>query len=83
MYRFGQVLKEIRESFNYTQQEVTLLLGSNGDIPGLSTETLRRIENGMVIPKFETLELLSSVYKQDLNALFLNTEYMIILLFTK
>lgn len=44
MYRFGQALKEIRESFNYTQQEVTLLLGSNGDIPGLVLKHLEELK---------------------------------------
>lgn len=70
-YKFGQTLRNLRHRFNYTQKDVTLLLSMDGTTPGLSTETLRRIEGGKVVPSFETLELLSTVYKQDLNALFL------------
>lgn len=62
--KFGQDVKEIRVGLCLTQKEASLLSGVN-------TETIRRIEAGKVIPKFETLDYLSTVYKQDLNRLFL------------
>lgn len=62
---FGKTLENIRKKLGFTQNYVSTLSGIN-------SETLRRIENGKVIPKFETLEFLSNAYKQDLNALFLN-----------
>lgn len=71
MYKFGQAIRKERKNLCLTQKEVTFLAGVNNDIPGLSVETLRRIEGGKVIPKFETLELLSTVYKKDLNSLIL------------
>ncbi len=56
---FGQALKQVRLSLGYTQQDVR----SN---TGISCDTLRRIENGLVIPRYETLEYLSYFYKVDL-----------------
>lgn len=61
---FGKTVKNIRQDLSLTQKEVSLKSGVN-------CETIRRIENGKVIAKFETLELLSNVYKQDLNSIFL------------
>lgn len=43
----------------YTQLDVSQLCGINRD-------TIRRIEQGDCIPRYDTLELLSSVYKVDL-----------------
>lgn len=62
--KFGETLKYIRKELSFTQSVVSSLSGIN-------TETLRRIEGGKVLPKFETLEVLSIIYKQDLNNLFL------------
>ena len=56
---FGENLRKIREACQLTQASVSVLCGVNRD-------TLRRIEQGLVIPKCETLELLSEVYKTDL-----------------
>lgn len=56
---FGKELKQIRLSSNLTQAKVKMITGLNED-------TIRRIENGLVVPKYETLELLSNVYKTDL-----------------
>ena len=56
---FGIELRSIRQKNGYTQNYVKELTGVNED-------TLRRIENGTVIPKYETLEILSSLYKTDL-----------------
>lgn len=61
---FGETLQKIRKDLCLTQNDVSLLSGIN-------SETIRRIESGKVIPKFETLEFLSAIYKQDLNVLFL------------
>lgn len=56
---FGENLRKIREACQLTQASVSILCGVNRD-------TLRRIEQGLVIPKCETLELLSEVYQTDL-----------------
>lgn len=62
--KFGETLQKMRKDLNLTQVEVAFSSGIN-------VETIRRIEAGKVIPRFETLEFLSNVYKQDLNSLFL------------
>jgi len=56
---FGQAIKELRKNNRMTQKDVSSQVGINED-------TLRRIENGYVIPKYETLEILSQLYKYDL-----------------
>lgn len=56
---FGLQLKKLRDTNGYSQTDVQSLCGINPD-------TLRRLENGYTIPKYETLELLSQVYKVDL-----------------
>ena len=56
---FGVELKRLRELNSLTQIDVQVLCGINPD-------TLRRIENGYVIPRYETLEILSDLYKVDL-----------------
>ncbi|WP_353892803.1 helix-turn-helix transcriptional regulator [Proteinivorax hydrogeniformans] len=61
---FGQYLRELRGKLRLSQSDVY-------DFSGVSEKTLRRIEAGKVIPKFETLEALSSIYKEDLNLLLL------------
>lgn len=65
---FGKAVKSIRKALDLTQEDVSSLSGVN-------SQTIRRIENGKVIPKFETLNFLSPIYKQDLSSLFL--EYRI------
>lgn len=52
-------LRRLRLSLKLTQHKVSI-------VSGLNEDTLRRIENGKVIPKFETLEILSQIYKYDL-----------------
>lgn len=59
---FGLELRRIRKSSRLTQTKVK-------DMTGLNEDTLRRIEKGLVIAKYETLELLSVAYKTDLLAL--------------
>ncbi|WP_350342991.1 transcriptional regulator [Proteinivorax tanatarense] len=61
---FGQYLRDLREKLRLSQSDVC-------DLSGVSEKTLRRIEAGKVLPKFETLEILSSIYKKDLNLLLL------------
>ncbi len=56
---FGLELKRLRLLNGLTQADVQGLSGMNPD-------TLRRIENGYTIPKYETLEILSDLYKADL-----------------
>lgn len=55
----GLALRDIRNSLRLSQLDVKNKTGINED-------TLRKIENGLVIPKYETLEILSTVYKCDL-----------------
>lgn len=59
------------ETFRKKREELGLTLKNVSDSSGVNCETIRRIEYGKVIPKFETLEFLSTIYKQDLNSLFL------------
>jgi transcriptional regulator with XRE-family HTH domain len=61
---FGEELKNIRKSLNLTQKDVAEQISINID-------TLRKIENGKVMPRQETLELLSIVFKKDLNEILL------------
>ncbi len=61
---FGKKLCKLRQALGFSQDEVARLSSVN-------IQTLRRIENGKVIPKQETLEFLSPVYKIDLNNLLL------------
>lgn len=56
---FSKKLKSIRNSLGYSQSEVSEKTGINSD-------TLRRLENGMSIPRFDTLEVLSLFYKENL-----------------
>lgn len=56
---FGDKLKELRRDLGYSQRDLERQ-------SGISSDTLRRIEKGEVIPRYETLELLSSLYKEDL-----------------
>lgn len=57
---FGNHLKEIRKSLNLTQKDVKSYIHVNED-------TLRKLESGDSFPKIETLDMLSLVYKRDLN----------------
>lgn len=59
---FSKKLKSIRNSLGYSQSEVAEKTGVNSD-------TLRRLENGLSIPRFDTLEVLSLFYKENLTIL--------------
>lgn len=63
MSSLGTYLKNIRNGMNFTQSEVA-------DLANINIETLRRIENGKVTPKYETIEILSIVYREDLMSVF-------------
>lgn len=56
---FGKQLRQIRKSLGYSQNDVNALCGINRD-------TLRRIEGGESLPRYDTLETLSGIYKADL-----------------
>lgn len=62
---FGKKVCKIRNNLNYTQKDVS-------ELSTLTIETLRKIENGKILPRHITLELLSSALKKDLNQLILN-----------
>ncbi len=62
---FGRKVREIRNIYKYTQKDIF-------EVTAITTETMRKIENGKVIPNQITLELLSSVLKEDINQLLLN-----------
>lgn len=62
---FSSRLKEIRKSLGFTQDNV--VTGT-----GLSGETLRKLENGLVVPRYDTIEMLSLFYKTDLQAVLNN-----------
>lgn len=57
--QFGKHLRQIRQSSRLTQAEVAKQAG-------LSRDTIRRIELGEVVVRFDTLVLLSEIYKRDL-----------------
>lgn len=63
---FGNTIRQIRKSFNFTQTEIYIQTG-------VSIETQRNLENGIRIVSIETLNKLSYVYKKDL--LILLTRY--------
>lgn len=56
---FGDMIKKHRYKLNMNQKMVSIL-------SGVSINTLREIENGRVIPKIETLNYLSPIYKINL-----------------
>jgi transcriptional regulator with XRE-family HTH domain len=56
---FGMILKKIRKGLGYSQSDVKNFIGVNED-------TIRRIESGYGLPRYDTLELLSVLYKEDL-----------------
>lgn len=66
---FADKLRDLRLENNLTQEEVAALAL-------ISKKTLSRIENGTVIPRIETLELLSDVYNTDLIKLYLESRYI-------
>lgn len=59
LHDFGITIRKIRKKCGLSQFKVKNKTGINED-------TLRKLENGLVIPKYETLEILSSIYKCDL-----------------
>ena len=59
LFLFGKRLKDIREKLGLTQKQVV-------DMALIDERTLRRMELGKVIPKLETIEALSVIYKTDL-----------------
>ena len=61
---FGKTLRD-------TRCELGLTLNDASKLSSVNAETIRRIETGKVVPRFETLEYLSLTYKQDLTSLFI------------
>lgn len=61
---FGKRFKEIRTNLELTQKEVS-------NLTHVDVMTIRRIENGKVLPKLDTLESISTIYKEDLISLLL------------
>ncbi|MDF2804355.1 MAG: transcriptional regulator, family [Anaerocolumna sp.] len=53
------MLRNIRKKSGLSQSKVK-------DMTGIHEDTLRKLENGLVIPKYETIEILSVLYKCDL-----------------
>jgi len=56
---FSDKMRKIRSELGYSRQIVS-------KITGINVDTIRKIENGSCIPRFETLEILAQVYKVDL-----------------
>lgn len=59
LQEFGSRVRKLRKSLGMTQQAIQ-------DMVGINVDSIRRIENGEVIPRYDTLELLTVVYKSDL-----------------
>ena len=56
---FGEKLRELRVSKKFSQEKVS-------ELSLIDVKTISKIENGKVIPKLETLEILSEIYNMDL-----------------
>lgn len=65
---FGERLREIRKTLKISQKYIA-------ELTGIDEKTIRRIENGKVLPKLDTLEILSPVYKEDLISLLLEYRF--------
>jgi len=65
---FGSRLRDIRRGLNLTQQDVS-------EMSGINLDTLRKLENGYVLPRYDTLEILSITYKMDLLEVFKNYRF--------
>ena len=61
---FGKKISTLRKQNKITQLTVS-------EQTGVNVDTIRRIEQGLVLPKLDTLLLLSSAYKVDLLQIFL------------
>lgn len=57
--KFADRLRSIRKSLGFSQSEVS-------ENTGINSDTLRRLENGLSLPRFDTLEVLSQFYKVNL-----------------
>lgn len=62
---FGETLKIKRTGLKLTLEFIS-------EMTGVNSQTISRIEAGKVIPKIETLEFLSTTYKEDLLSMFLD-----------
>ncbi|MEX1376157.1 MAG: helix-turn-helix transcriptional regulator [Eubacteriales bacterium] len=65
---FGNRIRDIRKGLNLSQQDVS-------DLSGVNLDTLRKIENGYVVPRYDTLEILSIAYRTDLLETFKNYRF--------
>lgn len=63
---FGNAIRKIRKKLKLTQKDVAT-------ITGINENTLRRLENGKVLPKQETLDLL----RLPINKIFLRFFYRV------
>lgn len=59
LIEFSEKMRKIRNSLGFSRQIVS-------KISGINVDTIRKIEKGVCVPRFETLEILSQVYKKDL-----------------
>lgn len=62
--RFGDTLRKLRVSLSLTQQLAA-------ERSGIHIDTLRKVENGYTVPKFDTLTHLSSLYNINLTQVFI------------
>ncbi len=65
---FSKKIKELRLCNKLTQREVS-------ELAYIDIRTLSRIENGLVIPKIETLEILSQIYHEDLLEILIESRF--------
>lgn len=68
LYLFGEKVLEMRTKLKFTQREIANLVN-------IDSVTLRRIEKGKVVPKLDTLELLSPIFKEDLISMLLRYRF--------
>lgn len=65
---FGKRLKDLRKNLNITQKGIS-------ELACIDAVTIRRIENGKVVPTLNTLEILSPIFKEDLISLLLEYRF--------
>lgn len=61
---FGKKMMQIRQNLCLTKNRIC-------ELTGIDPVTIRRIEKGKVVPRLDTLEILSPIFKQDLSELLL------------
>jgi len=63
LIEFGESVKQIRVTLGYSRYKVN-------EMTGIKRDTIRNLENGSRVPRYDTLDQLSKIYKINLHLLF-------------